>query len=103
MNTGDYTLQLALASANGAELQVRLNDQSPNDRHHFTTRLIIGKDNAIARHGIHGLYQLFSVVVPSFRLREGNNTIYLTQSRSANGPFSGIMYDYIRLEGSPPK
>ncbi|KAB2627469.1 rhamnogalacturonate lyase B [Pyrus ussuriensis x Pyrus communis] len=101
-NTGDYILQLALASANGAELQVRLNDQSPNGGHHFTTRLM-GKDNAIARHGIHGLHRLFSVVVPSFRLREGNNTIHLTQSRSANGPFSGIMYDYIRLEGPPPK
>ncbi|KAM0995246.1 hypothetical protein ACFX19_010798 [Malus domestica] len=97
-NTGNYTLQLALASANYAELQVRFNNQ--NDTPHFSTGLI-GKDNAIARHGIHGLYWLFSVDVPSYRLQQGYNTIYLTQSRNW-GPFAGLMYDYIRLEGPPP-
>ncbi|KAM1052977.1 hypothetical protein FF1_000503 [Malus domestica] len=99
-NTGNYTLQLALASATNAEVQVRFNDQSAFPPH-FTTGLI-GKDNAIARHGIHGLYWLFSIGVPSYRLREGNNTIYLTQSRSL-GTFEGVMYDYIRLEGPPPR
>ncbi|KAM1039167.1 hypothetical protein ACFX13_034483 [Malus domestica] len=97
--TGDYTLQLALASATYAELQVRFNNQ--NDTPHFSTGLI-GKDNAIARHGIHGLYWLFSVDVPSYRLQQGYNTIYLTQSRNW-GPFAGVMYDYIRLEGPPPE
>ncbi|TQD81016.1 hypothetical protein C1H46_033431 [Malus baccata] len=97
-NTGNYTLQLALASANYAELQVRFNNR--NDAPHFSTGLI-GKDNAIARHGIHGLYWLFSVDVPSYRLQQGYNTIYLTQSRNW-GPFAGLMYDYIRLEGPPP-
>ncbi|XP_019239243.1 PREDICTED: uncharacterized protein LOC109219251 isoform X3 [Nicotiana attenuata] len=33
-------------------------------------------------------------------LVEGENTIYLTQA-NATSPFQGIMYDYIRLEGSP--
>ncbi|XP_058006531.1 rhamnogalacturonate lyase B-like isoform X1 [Hevea brasiliensis] len=94
--TGSYALQVALASASAAELQVRFNDPSKR-RPHFSTRLI-GRDNAIARHGIHGLYWLYSINVPSYLLRERNNTIYLTQSRS-KGPFCGIMYDYIRFEG----
>ncbi|OAY33510.1 hypothetical protein MANES_13G102800v8 [Manihot esculenta] len=89
---GDYTLQVALASATHSELQVRVNAH----RRLFTTGLI-GKDNAIARHGIHGLYWLFSIQIPYFQLLEGNNTIYLTQKRSES-PFQGIMYDYIRLE-----
>ncbi|KAL2521810.1 Rhamnogalacturonate lyase family protein [Forsythia ovata] len=94
-----YTLQIALASANYAEIQVRINNPSTT-RPHFTTRLI-GRDNAIARHGIHGLYSLYSVDVPGFQLVHGKNTIYLKQSRGEN-PFCGVMYDYIRFEG-PPK
>ncbi|BBH07101.1 Rhamnogalacturonate lyase family protein [Prunus dulcis] len=97
-NPGNYTLQLALASATNAEVQVRVNDWSANPPH-FTTGLI-GKDNAIARHGIHGLYWLFSVGLRNDRLQEGNNTIYLTQSRHKT-TFDGIMYDYLRLEGPP--
>lgn len=61
---------------------------------------MIGKDNSIARHGIHGLYWLFNVDIPSSRIIEGDNIIYLTQPRSTS-PFQGIMYDYIRLEGPP--
>lgn len=127
---GTYKLRVALASANFSELQVfyqlyltfnlisfcigtlfcwanciyqlakiRFNDSEMNPPH-FTTRLI-GRDNAIARHGIHGLYWLFNVDVQRVWLVEGDNTIYLTQSRSG-GPFRGIMYDYIRMEGPPP-
>jgi len=60
---------------------------------------LIGKDNSIARHGIHGLYWLYNVNIPGSLLVEGdNNTIFLTQARG-NGPFQAIMYDYIRLEG----
>lgn len=66
----------------------------------FSTGLI-GKDNAIARHGIHGLYWLFNIDVKSDWLVEGDNTIHLTQPRCTS-PFQGIMYDYIRMEG-PPK
>lgn len=61
---------------------------------------VIGGDNAIARHGIHGIYWLFNVDVPSTQLVQGENTIYLTQARSQS-PFQGIMYDYIRLEAPP--
>ncbi|XP_010244706.1 PREDICTED: probable rhamnogalacturonate lyase B [Nelumbo nucifera] len=93
---GTYKMRVALASATFSELQVRFNDPKANPPH-FTTGLI-GKDNSIARHGIHGLYRLYNVDVPSTRLVEGDNTIFLTQSRSSS-PFQGLMYDYIRLEG----
>lgn len=91
---GLYTLRIALASAADSELQIRINNQKSD--HIFTTGLI-GKDNAIARHGIHGLYRLYSIEVGGNLLNVGDNTIYLTQTRSI-GPFQGVMYDYIRLE-----
>lgn len=130
-NNGNYTLQLALASANEADLEVyiyiyifslyvvssllnygflvincvgclkvRFNDASAKPSHFSTGS--IGRENAIARHGIHGLYWLASVDVASNVLQEGNNTIYLTQSKSRS-PFQGVMYDYLRLEGPPPE
>jgi rhamnogalacturonan endolyase len=79
-------------------LKVRFNDASAQPAH-FSTGLI-GRENAIARHGIHGLYRFYSIDVESNVLQEGNNTIYLTQSRSSS-PFQGVMYDYLRLEGPP--
>ncbi|KAI3978616.1 hypothetical protein MKX01_015791 [Papaver californicum] len=94
--TGTYTLWMALASATYAELQVRINNENVY-LPHFTTRMI-GRDNAIARHGIHGLYSLFHVNVSNSLLVQGQNTIFLTQARNASA-FRGIMYDYIRLEG----
>ncbi|KAL2317594.1 hypothetical protein Fmac_031470 [Flemingia macrophylla] len=97
-----YKIRLALASANVSELQVRVNDPK-QDPPLFTTG-VIGKDNAIARHGIHGLYRLFSIDVPGLLLQNDVNTIFLTQTMAA-GPlplFQGIMYDYIRLEGPNP-
>ncbi|PRQ46378.1 putative Galactose-binding domain-containing protein [Rosa chinensis] len=99
VNPGNYTLQLALASATYAELQVRVNNLNVKPPL-FSTGLI-GDDNAIARHGIHGLYWLWSIDVPCTLLREGSNTIYLTQSRDGNSPFQGVMYDYIRLAKRP--
>ncbi|CAL0313009.1 unnamed protein product [Lupinus luteus] len=92
---GNYTLQLALASAKDSELQVRFNDPNINPPQ-FTTGQI-GGDNSIARHGMHGLYWLYSIDVPSHHFVKGKNIIYLTQSR-ATSPFQGVMYDYIRLE-----
>ncbi|KAK7366900.1 hypothetical protein VNO80_08903 [Phaseolus coccineus] len=92
---GNYTLQLAIAAATISKLEVSFNQPNPK-RPHFSTRLI-GNDNAIARHGIHGLYDLYTVVVGSNQLVEGKNIIYLKQS-FAKGPFLGVMYDYIRLE-----
>ncbi|KAK7319672.1 hypothetical protein RJT34_04395 [Clitoria ternatea] len=91
---GNYTLQLALACAADANLQVRFND--PDAEPDFSTGYIKG-DNAIARHGIHGLHRLFSIDVPSERFVRGKNIIYLRPSKAVN-PFQGVMYDYIRLE-----
>ncbi|CAL5323719.1 unnamed protein product [Camellia sinensis] len=98
VRAGTYTLQLALASSSYAELQVRINNPY-RVRPYFTTKRI-GRDNAIARHGIHGLYSLYNVNIPSHLLATGSNIIYLTQSRGGS-PFTGLMYDYIRLEGPP--
>lgn len=39
--------------------------------------------------------------VPNSLLHPGNNTIYLTQPLALT-PLQGLMYDYIRLEGSNP-
>ncbi|KAG8373463.1 hypothetical protein BUALT_Bualt11G0026900 [Buddleja alternifolia] len=96
--TGPYTLRLALASANLAEIQVRINNPKVRSPH-FTTGHI-GRDNTIARHGIHGQYWMYSVNVPESLLVNGRNTIYLRQARGSS-PFTGVLYDYIRLEGPP--
>lgn len=79
------------------KFKVRFNDQSSEPV--FSTGLI-GRDNAIARHGIHGLYWFYSINVPSSLLRHGQNVIYLTQTRNVDS-FQGLMYDYIRLEAPP--
>ncbi|XP_042990965.1 probable rhamnogalacturonate lyase B isoform X1 [Carya illinoinensis] len=96
---GVYKLQLALATVNDSELQVRINDPPEENPPTFTTG-VIGHDNTIARHGIHGLYRLYNVEVPGALLLIGDNTIFLTQT-SVTGPLQGIMYDYIRFEGPP--
>ncbi|KAL0543205.1 hypothetical protein IC582_018294 [Cucumis melo] len=94
---GNYMLRLALASSTEAVIDIRFNNPSTK-RPHFTTGYwSSGKDNAIARHGIHGLYWLFNFKVPSQYLVEGENVIYLTQRRHT-GAFQGVMYDYIRFE-----
>lgn len=64
---------------------------------HFTTG-VIGGDNAIARHGIHGLYWLYSIRIQGNLLSKGANTIFLTQTIAIT-PYQGVMYDYLRLEG----
>ncbi|RRT49724.1 hypothetical protein B296_00049128, partial [Ensete ventricosum] len=76
-------------------LKVRFNNPKVQPAHFMTE--LIGRDNSIARHGIHGLYWLFSIDVDSSWLVEGDNVIFLTQTRSET-PFQGVMYDYIRLE-----
>ncbi|KAK2374056.1 rhamnogalacturonate lyase [Trifolium repens] len=96
--TGNYTLQLALASASNAEVQVWFNKMSAS--HPYFTTKRIGDDNAVPRHGIHGLYWLFTIEVPSIHLVKGINTVYLRQPRFQSF-FQAVLYDYIRLE-SPP-
>lgn len=94
IQTGDYKLRIALASANVASIQVRINDQSVAPQ--FETKEF-GGDNAIARHGIHGLYHLFNVSIVPQLLQEGQNIIYLTQANTSSC-LAGVMYDYLRLE-----
>nr|GEW34253.1 probable rhamnogalacturonate lyase B [Tanacetum cinerariifolium] len=94
---GTYKLRVALASAHVSDLQIRMNDPN-NDSALFSTG-IIGGDNVIARHGIHGLYWLFCIDIPRSELNSNaQNSNYLTQGNDGT-PFSGVMYDYIRLEG----
>ncbi|KAH0713435.1 hypothetical protein KY289_009394 [Solanum tuberosum] len=74
-NASNYTLQMALAAAQRAELQVRFNDEKVVEPH-FTTGKI-GGDNAIARHGIHGLYFLYSIEVKGNLLVNGTTQFFL--------------------------
>uniref|UniRef100_A0A0A0KIQ2 rhamnogalacturonan endolyase n=1 Tax=Cucumis sativus TaxID=3659 RepID=A0A0A0KIQ2_CUCSA len=94
---GNYMLRLALASSTDAVIDIRFNNPSTKQPHFTTGYWSSGKDNAIARHGIHGLHWLFNFQVPSQLLVEGQNVIYLTQRRHT-GEFQGVMYDYIRFE-----
>lgn len=97
--TGTYKLRVAIASATLGELQVRVND--PNTNRPLFSSGLIGRDNSVARHGIHGLYWLFNVDIPNAVLAKGEtNTIYLTQARGQS-PWQNLMYDYIRFEGPP--
>ncbi|GAA0165683.1 lyase [Lithospermum erythrorhizon] len=96
---GAYTLRIALASVTYAQLQVMVND--PNKAQPiFSTNSYNsgGRDNAIARHGIHGLYWLFEANIPAGIFVNGINTIFIKQ-QTAGAPFNGVMYDYLRLEG----
>ncbi|KAL5559933.1 hypothetical protein UlMin_036144, partial [Ulmus minor] len=95
--TGIYKLRIALAAAHQTRLEVKVNDLESKA---LLSRGQFGHDNAIARYGIHGLYWLYNVDIDCSLLVEGDNTIFLTQSKCANA-FQGLMYDYIRLE-SPP-
>ncbi|KAK4261416.1 hypothetical protein QN277_004417 [Acacia crassicarpa] len=95
---GSYTLQLALAAAANSDLKIWINGGGNGPALFETGKF--GGDSAIPRHGIHGLYWLFSIGVPSDVLVKGNNIIYLQQSFAIN-PFQGVMYDYIRLERPP--
>lgn len=76
-------LRVALTSSSHAELQVRGNNLGAKTPH-FTTGSI-GQDNLIARHGIHGLYLLYSIDISKW-ISQGSNTIYLMQPRSTS-PF----------------
>ncbi|ESR33050.1 CBM-like domain-containing protein [Citrus sinensis] len=76
---GNYTLQLALSAASYSNLRLQFNfNICQRDRRPLFSTGTIAKDNAIARHGIHGLCRFYVINVPSYLLYRGNNTIYLT-------------------------
>ncbi|KAK1278800.1 hypothetical protein QJS04_geneDACA023550 [Acorus gramineus] len=95
ITSGIYKLRLSVAASNHSDIQVRVNN--PNSKRPLFEVANLGMDNTIGRHGIHGLYQLFSVDVPSALLIKGDNIVYLTQANAGN-QFVGVLYDYIRLE-----
>lgn len=64
------------------------------------TTPVLGDDNAIARHGVHGAQWWLKFAIHGRELLQGGNTIYITQVRTSS-VFNGVMYDYIRLEGPP--
>ncbi|KAJ0966186.1 hypothetical protein J5N97_027324 [Dioscorea zingiberensis] len=95
ITSGIYKLRLSIAASNHSDLQIRIND--PNSAQPVFELYNLGDDSTIARHGIHGLHQLFSIDMYSYLLVQGDNTIYLKQVMSGN-EFLGLMYDYLRLE-----
>ncbi|XP_021316364.1 rhamnogalacturonate lyase B [Sorghum bicolor] len=98
---GTYTLRIALAAAQMSRLTVRVNGRTTREAVFSTPEF--GEGNAIARHGIHGGVQWsFEFPIRGYLLRQGGeNSISITQTM-AFGPFLGVMYDYLRLEGPPP-
>ncbi|KAL2613398.1 hypothetical protein R1flu_025090 [Riccia fluitans] len=91
---GDYTLRLAIAGAHKAALEIRIND--PTGPAIYDTGAF-GRDNALARAGIHGHYEEFTISFSHMNFRLGMNSLFLRQRKTQNR-FSYVMYDYIRLE-----
>uniref|UniRef100_R7WAQ2 Rhamnogalacturonan endolyase n=1 Tax=Aegilops tauschii TaxID=37682 RepID=R7WAQ2_AEGTA len=91
---GTYTLRVALAAAHAARLQFQVNGATRRVGGVFGTPAF-GDGNAIARHGDHGTQWSLEFPISGRLLREGDNTIHITQTR-ANSIFLGVMYDYIR-------
>lgn len=97
---GKYKLHIALAAANRLDLRVYMN--VVDAKHQVFEILNLGNGNAICRHGIHGLYRLFSADIASSLLIKGENTMFLAQTRGGDA-LCGVLYDYLRLEspGAP--
>ncbi|EEF43850.1 hypothetical protein RCOM_0903910 [Ricinus communis] len=77
--TGTYKLRLAIASATHSNLEVYVNDM---DVQHMVFRVMnLGTDNTVHRHGIHELYNLFSIDISSSMLTEGDSSMFLAKAR----------------------
>ncbi|KAL8045964.1 hypothetical protein ABFX02_08G148500 [Erythranthe guttata] len=98
VTVGTYKLRLAIASATRSDLEVHVNEMNAEQLVFQVTNL--GADNTVCRHGIHGLYRLFSADILSTLLVNGDNCIFLTQARGGDS-LCGILYDYLRLEAPP--
>ncbi|CAN6690149.1 unnamed protein product [Malus baccata var. baccata] len=95
VTTGTYKFRLAIASATRSDLKVHVNAM---DIDHLMIQVLnLGTDNAVCRHGVHGLYRLFSGDIPSTLLVKGDNSIFLSQARGGDA-LCGLFYDYLRLE-----
>lgn len=72
------------------------------DMKHLVFQVLnLGADNAVCRHGIHGLYRLFSISISSSLFFKGDNCIFLNQARGGDA-LCGVLYDYVRLEAPMP-
>ncbi|XP_070662528.1 uncharacterized protein [Malus domestica] len=95
VTTGTHKFRLAIASATRSDLKVHVNAM---DIEHLVIQVLnLGTDNAVCRHGVHGLYRLFSGDIPSTLLVKGDNSIFLSQARGGDA-LCGLFYDYLRLE-----
>jgi rhamnogalacturonan endolyase len=92
--TADATLTIALASADGARIQISANDE-PKPFHTFDPKISGG--NALLREGIHAKYSFYHISVPAKKLRRGKNSIALVQAR-LHSPRFHVMYDALTLE-----
>ncbi|CAM0949851.1 unnamed protein product [Alopecurus aequalis] len=97
---GTYTLRVALSAAHMSRLQVQVNGATRRGAGIFATPAAFGGGNPIARHGDHGTQWDLEFPIRGSLLREGDNTIHITQTRALS-IFFGVMYDYLRLEGPP--
>lgn len=129
VTVGTYKLRLSIASATRTDLEVdpslhhlKMTSLNSPNLFRFTQRaktnqlqvyvnqmnaqqlvlqvMNLGADNTVCRHGIHGLYQLFSVDIPSTLLINGDNCMFLKQARGGDA-LCGVLYDYVRLEAPP--
>lgn len=96
LSDGTYRLRLAIASATRSDLKINVNSMGSDSTLVFQL-MNLGMDNTVCRHGIHGLYRIYSIDIPSSLLVKGDNSIFLTQARNGD-PLCGVLYDYLRLE-----
>jgi len=88
------TLTLAIASADGARLDIFANAE---DHPVATCTPAVQGGNALLREAIHAKYCVHRITIPAAVLHQGPNTITLVQSRTQSPQFH-VMYDYLSLE-----
>lgn len=91
---GNATMTFAIASAHeGAHIAVYVNGES---RPFGTVTPSVQGGNALLREGIHAKYSVEYLSIPTSRLKRGDNTITLEQTRTTTQ--THVMYDYLNLE-----
>jgi rhamnogalacturonan endolyase len=89
--SGPATLNIALAGADRANLEVCVNNESTPLA---TVVPQIQGGNALVRESVHGKYCLQEVSIPASHLKEGANVITLIQGKVGGH----VMYDSVSLE-----
>jgi rhamnogalacturonan endolyase len=83
-------VRIAFAGVSGCPLVLTLNGAVS------VTMAVTGNDGAMARDGIHGIYQVRTAMLDSSSLKERDNVLVLTARCTTR--FSGLMYDALRFE-----